>query len=192
MEILTGVLVLITAFYAWATYKILRANEKIVQVMHEQAEAVVRPYISAALALQPDNPIFYLRISNSGKTSAHDLRLTPDRSFFRLGDSSPERDLASYAAFNQIIDEFPPESEMVFSLAQSFKIFSEDSDDKILPKMFSISAKYSFGDRTVEETYIIDFRPYLGVDIPHDPYVTKLKDITKAINKVAENVAKKT
>ena len=39
-EILTGALVLITGFYAWATYKILKANERVVEVMHEQAEAV--------------------------------------------------------------------------------------------------------------------------------------------------------
>ena len=31
--ILTGALVLVTAFYAWATYRILKANERVVEVM---------------------------------------------------------------------------------------------------------------------------------------------------------------
>lgn len=33
IEILTAALVLITAFYAWATFKILGANEKVVEVI---------------------------------------------------------------------------------------------------------------------------------------------------------------
>ena len=78
IDYLTGVLVLITGFYASATFRILRANENVVEVMHEQAEAVTRPYVSVAPVLEPDNPIFYLRISNTGKTAANKLKLTID------------------------------------------------------------------------------------------------------------------
>ncbi len=56
--ILTGALVLVTAFYAWATYRILKANERVVEVMHEQAAAIARPYVTITPFLELDNPIF--------------------------------------------------------------------------------------------------------------------------------------
>ncbi|MEW8505505.1 MAG: hypothetical protein AB2598_02295 [Candidatus Thiodiazotropha sp.] len=54
IDYLTGALVIITGFFAWATFRILRANEKVVEVMHEQAEAVTRPYVSVDPVLEPD------------------------------------------------------------------------------------------------------------------------------------------
>lgn len=190
-DYLTGALVLITAFYAWATLRILRANENVVKVMHKQAEAITRPYITVAPVLEPDNPIFYLRISNTGKTAAKKLKLTIDKSFYKFGEKSGERDLATFSAFNQVIESFPPGAEITFSLAQSFKLFSKDVNKEILPQSFTITAEYSYENKTVKEKNIIDLKPYLGADIPQDPYVRKLKDISKAIEKVATNVAKK-
>ncbi|MFZ5995460.1 MAG: hypothetical protein ACOYU4_10800 [Thermodesulfobacteriota bacterium] len=191
IEILTGVLVLITAFYAWATFKILRTNERVVEVMHEQAEAMTRPYISVAPVLEPDNPIFYLRITNTGKTAAHNLRLMLDKSFYKFGEKSGEKDLASHAAFNQLIDAFPPGAEIVFSLAQSSKLFAEEGHKEVLPQSFTITTEYSFDGKTVNERNVIDLRPYFGANIPQDPYVRKLKDISKAIDKMAANITKK-
>ncbi len=191
IDYLTGALVLITGIYAWATFRILRANEKVVEVMHEQAEAVTRPYVSVAPILEPDNPIFYLRISNTGKTAANKLKLTIDKSFHKFGEKSGEQDLATFAAFNQVIESFPPGAEITFSLAQSFKLFAEDADKEILPQSFTITAEYSYENKTVKENSIIDLKAYFGADIPQDPYIRKLRDITKAIEKVATNVSKK-
>lgn len=189
IECLTGALVVITFFYAWVTYKILRANEKVVQVMREQADAITRPYVSAAPFLEPDNPIFYLRIKNSGKTAAQNLRLSFDKSFFQFGEKSGERDIANYTAFNEVIDALPPDAEIVFALAQSFKIFG-DGDPAFLPKSFCITAEYFYGEKNVKESNIIDLRPYYCADVPQDPYVRKLKDIKEAIDGVAKKMPK--
>lgn len=191
IDYLTGALVLITAFYAWATFRILRANERVVEVMHEQAEAVTRPYITIAPILELDSPIFYLRISNTGKTAANKLKLSIDKSFYQFGEKPGEKDLATFAAFNNIIESFPPGAEITFSLAQSFKLYAEDADKEILPQHFTITAEYSYADKTIKEDNIIDLRAYNGSNIPQDPYVRKLKDIRKAIEQVAENVSKK-
>ena len=43
LEVLTGVLVVITGFYAMATFQILRANQQAVAVVKEQTEALERP-----------------------------------------------------------------------------------------------------------------------------------------------------
>jgi hypothetical protein len=169
----------------------LRANEKVIDVMHEQAEAIIRPYVQIAPMLEPDNPIFYLRISNAGKTTANNLKLTIDQSFHQFGDKSGKSDLASYAAFNNVIESFPPGAEIVFSLAQSFKLFEEEADTVLLPQSFIITAEYSYKNKTVKENNIIDLKAYHHANIPQDAYIRKLKDISKAIEKVAENVSVK-
>lgn len=107
-ELLTGALVVITTFYAWATYKILRANENVVEAMREQALAALRPYVVVAPMLEVDNPVFYLRFSNTGKTAAENLRLSIDKSFFKFGEKTQNRDLATFTAFNQPIARSHP------------------------------------------------------------------------------------
>lgn len=146
IEILTAALVLITGFYAWATYKILRANERVVEVMHEQAEAMTRPYIAVATFLEVDNPIFYLRITNTGKTAAVNLKLGMDKPFERL---------ANKPAFNEIIQSFPPGAELVFMLAQSFVIFAENADRNKMPTCFTVTAEYSFGGKCVTDPILL-------------------------------------
>ena len=190
IELLTAALVLITAFYAWATFKILRANERVVEVMHEQAIAESRPYVVVAPVLELDNPIFYLRISNPGRTSATNLRLTIDKSFFKFGEESKDRDLASFTAFNQSIDSFPPGSAITFSLAQGFKIFEGKTEHPKLPHTFSVTAEYEFADKQVREVNRIDLRPYLNADIPQDAYMRKLKEISESLKKIASHAEK--
>jgi len=189
-EILTVALVGITGFYAWATYRILRANERVVEVMHQQSDTITRPYVCVSPLLEPDNPIFYLRVSNTGKTAALKLKLTIDKSYFKFGEKAGENDLATYPAFNQIIDAFPPGAEIVFSLAQSFKIFAEGADREILPTSFCVTAEYLYCNKIVKEDNIIDLRPYFKASIPQDAYVRKLKDISKAIESVAQSLKK--
>jgi hypothetical protein len=181
IEILTAALVLITGFYAWATYKILRANERVVEVMHEQAEAMTRPYVSVSVFLEIDNPIFYLRVVNTGKTSAINLKLSMDKPFDRLADKS---------TFNEMIQSFPPGSELIFLLAQSFVIFAENADTNKMPTCFNVTAEYSFGGRRVRESNIIDLKPYMGSNIPQNAYVRKLVDINESIQTIAKKIVK--
>lgn len=189
-DYLTFALVIITGFYAWVTFRILRANERVVKVMHEQAEAMTRPYVTVTPVLEPDNPIFYLRIKNTGKTTAHKLRLSLDKSFYKFGEKSDKNDVASYTAFNETIEGFSPDAEIIFSLAQSFLIFGDGADRSVLPTSFSVTAEYSFGDTIVTERNIIDLRPYHCANVPQDPYLRKLKDIKESIDNVAKNMPK--
>ncbi len=82
IEFLTAALVFITAFYAYLTHRIAKANRQVVQVMREQSEALTRPYVTVAAVAQPGSPALYLRISNTGKTAAEQLRLELDRDFY--------------------------------------------------------------------------------------------------------------
>ena len=191
IEILTAVLVLITAFYAWATFKILKANEKVVQVMQEQSEAMTRPYITISQTLEPDNPIFYLNISNTGSTPARNLKLTLDKPFHKFGEESKDRNIGTFVAFNQPIDAFAPGASITFSLAQGFVVFANDADEAILPKRFSITAEYEYGiDKKVKEEHVVDLRPYVNADIPQEALIRKMTDLIKTLEKIASNTEK--
>lgn len=181
-EILTGALVLITAFYAWATYKILKANERVVETMYEQAEALTRPYVTATVFLEVDNPIFYLRIANTGKTAATDLKLSLDKPCYELTDKS---------AFKETISSFSPGAEIIFLLAQSFVIFADNADSNVTPSSFTLTAEYTYSGKRVAEANSIDLKPYLGANLPQDASVRKLKAINESIQLVAQNVEKK-
>ena len=78
IEVLTGLLVIITGFYAWVTYKMLTA-------LQQQAEAVTRPYLTINVFSEPKDVLFYLRIANTGRTGASNVRLTLDRDFYQFG-----------------------------------------------------------------------------------------------------------
>lgn len=189
IEILTGVLVIITGFYAWSTYQILMANKRVVEVMQEQNEAISRPYVTVSPKLETDNQIFYLTIRNAGRSSARNLRLSIDRSFYKFGENNPDSDLATYPAFTNLIDAFEPDSEMTFSLAEGFVIFAQDADESVLPKKFTIIAEYDYGlDRSVKESHTIDLHPYLRANVPQDAQIRKMVELIKAVEKVASSI----
>lgn len=185
MEIITTIftilLVLITGFYAWVTFKILKANEGVLQEMMEQREAFYRPYISISPRVYSDNPIFFLKIKNTGQTAAHKLKLTLDRDFYQFGDKKDEKNLRNMSAFTEVIDSFVPGAEMLFHLAQGFVIFGEEANREITPSSFTVTAEYEYSGRKVKEITIIDLKPYSNSAIPFDPVVAQLKDIKKAI-----------
>jgi hypothetical protein len=184
-DVLTAILVLITGFYALITLRILRANEKVIVVMREQALALSRPYVVVVPFLELDNPIFYMRVTNTGKTAATNLRLTIDRSFQQFGNPGKEHDLSTLVAFNQIIDSLPPSAEIIFPLAQGAKIFSEVGHKPMLPTTFSITAEYDCIAQRVTEINQIDLRPYLKASIPQDAYARKLEGIRKSLEIIA-------
>ncbi len=58
-DFLTLALVVITAFYAWATLKILRANEAMVAAMRDQQNAAMRPYITVSIHIRTGTQLLY-------------------------------------------------------------------------------------------------------------------------------------
>jgi hypothetical protein len=183
IETLTGILVIITALYAWFTFKILKANERLVEQMRNQQEATYRPYISISPILFPENSIVFLRIKNSGLTAAQNLRLNLDKDFYQFGERKEQSNLRSFTAFKKPIDVFVPGAEILFYLAQSFVIFGEKGDQSLTPSIFTISAEYQYQNKKVTENTIIDLRPYLGSAVPHDPMVSQVKKLRETIEK---------
>lgn len=155
--------------------------------MHEQAAAIARPYVTITPFLELDNPIFYLRISNIGKTAAKDLKLSMNKPFYEFGDKKKK---ATYpnAIFSRILLSLFPSAEIIFPLAQSFIIFSENANNDVVPSSFVVTAEYSYADKRVKETNEIDLRAYLGATVPQDAYVRKLKSINDSIENIAKTL----
>ncbi len=187
LELLTAALVIITGFYAWSTFRILQANEAMANYMRDQAEAFSRPYVSASIFVEPDNPIFYLKIANSGRSTALDLQLEMDRSFQQFGQAGSQKDISKFPAFQNKIESFPPGAELIFALAQGFKVFENDEESEGLPWKFLITAKYGFGGNRMKERHLIDLSGYRSSGIPQDPVVRKLKDINESLKEISKH-----
>ncbi|MES3010771.1 MAG: hypothetical protein V4738_08310 [Pseudomonadota bacterium] len=180
---LTLALVLITTFYAWATFEILRANKSVVQAMQAQTEAQLRPYIVAAVAVRAGTTLLLLEIRNTGKSHAVDVRLAMDKDFFFNGEKA-EKNIARMNIFTQPIESLSPGVSIPFVLGVGHSIFANSVDDSICPKVFSITAEYSFAGRRYKEQNIIDLRPLMNSSAEHDPIAEEVKKFRESLEKV--------
>jgi len=183
VEILIAVQVVVTAFYAWVSHRILQSNERVVETLQDQVEGSLRPFVTAGVNAEL-LPNLYLRIRNEGKTPAYGLRLTISRDFFSFGDRSEELNLALQPAFNQEISSFPPGSELVFPLAQSFVIFGENADSTVTPSRFWVAARYRYGDHHAEEATEIDLTPYRGAAPAPNALALELRKIRECLAEI--------
>lgn len=190
IEILTGILVLITGFYAWATYKILRANESIVEVAREEAENISRPYVNISTFTIPDNPIIFLAIENTGKTPANNLRLQVDKDFYQFGEKKKDRNLRGLEVFCNPIACFSPGSRLPFYLGIGHQLFNEESEQVVSPLTFKITAEYEYGDKKVKEETVIDLKMHLNSALAPDAIVSELKKMSESINKLPNALGK--
>lgn len=187
---LTLALVVITAFYAFATLKILRANEAMVTAMKEQQNAAMRPYVLVSSRVRTGTQLLYLSIKNVGKTAALDLNLSLDRNFYQLGDKREERNIAKSAAFTRAIDSLPPGGQLLFVLGNGPALYGSANSDSLSPLVFQVTAKYRSGSDQFSEASTVDLRPYINTDLPHDPLVEELEKLRREVAKLAKASAK--
>ena len=188
---LTLALVLITAFYAYATLKILRANEAMVSTMRDQQNAAMRPYILVSTSVRTGTQLLYLSIKNVGKTAALELKLSLDKNFYQLGEKREERNIANSAAFSRVIDSLPPDGQLVFMLGNGPTLYGGSNTDEISPLLFQVTAKYKSGIDAICETSIVDLRPYINTDVPHNPLVEELEKLRQEFTKLSKALEKK-
>lgn len=187
---LTLALVVVTAFYAWATLKILRANEAMVSTMRDQQNAAMRPYILVSTSVRTGTQLLYLSIKNVGKTAALGLKLSPDKSFYQLGEKREERNIANSAAFSRVIDSLPPDGQFLFLLGHGPTLYGSSNTEELSPLLFQVTAKYMSGSESISETSTVDLRPYNNTDIPHDPIVEELGKLREEFVKLSRSLEK--
>ena len=180
---LTAALTIITGIYAYLTFRILKANEHAVAAMQEQAEQANRPYVVVAPFLKPYSIVIYLRITNSGKTAAERLRLTLGKGVQRLSRPGDEYDMQKLSAFSEEIATFAPGAELFFMLGTGISFFGQDAKPDLTPPVFDVTASYSWRERSVKETTVVDVRPLRGADLVPDSIVEELERIRKVLEK---------
>jgi hypothetical protein len=185
---ITLALAVITAFYAWATFRILRANEGVVAAMREQIDAQLRPYIEVSVAPRIGSNLLCLFIKNTGKSPAISLRLELDKDFHFQGERRDDKNLRKLPAFSQEIDSLPPNSQLNFLLGTGSALSGSQSDPKISPLVFSVSARYQFAKRSYSEQTTIDLRPFFHSIVPIDPVVEELEHLRQAVDKLGTKI----
>lgn len=180
---LTLALVVITGFYAWATFEILRANKAVVQAMAAQTEAQLRPYLVVHVKVQLGTTLLLLNIENNGKSPALDLRLCMDKDFFFNGEKQGDN-LAELPVFTQPIESLSPGARIPFVLGVGHTIFAPETDETICPKVFTVTAEYSFGGKTYNERNTIDLRPLLHSTADHDAVGDEVRKLRESLEKL--------
>jgi hypothetical protein len=182
IDYLTAILVFITAIYAYLTHRMAKASEASVDAVRNQSEAMLRPYITVAPFIRPHTPFLYLRVKNTGRIGAQNLRLTLDRNFFQFGEKDrADKNLRAMSAFSTPIDSFPPGAELIFALGQGWVLFGEDAQPDVSPTQFNVTATYEFLGKRVEEINPVDLRPYIGTEGERVPVVEELERIRKVM-----------
>lgn len=180
MEILTAFLLLVTAVYAYITYRILQANEKAVQHMKMQTVAISRPYVSIDVITH--GPLISLFARNDGKSSAHAVSMTvsPALHSYHRETAHPSRIVEAGIAF------MPPGKEIEEFLGGWHEIESENSSLK-----YTGVIKYSDSEGTqYEEPFTIDLMLRKGLSyIRHDTVEKELQNIDRGLKAIAHEIA---
>jgi hypothetical protein len=174
-------LVVITAFYAWATFRMLRANERVVHTMQEQTDAQLRPYVAVSASTRIGTTLLLLEVQNTGKSPATHVRLKMDKDFFFNGEKGRDN-VANFPAFSQVIDSIAPGARLQFVLGVGHTIFAVD--DSVCPKLFSVQADYRFGAKAYSEANIVDLRPLMNSSAIQDPVADEIRKLRESLEKV--------
>lgn len=181
-EVWTVVLVFITAVYAFATFRILRANQAAVKAMHDQTAALLRPYVSAEVTARPGTTLMQLVVRNTGRSAAEVLRMSIDRPLHQQLDGRKQnlQDLPLFAGKEPMA--LAAGAELQHLIGIGHKLFNEAGVHG-MPESFVVSAQYSFGGRTYDERHTIDVRPLIHTAVMHDPIATAITDSTEKLVK---------
>ncbi len=183
IEYLTALLVVITGIYAYLTHRMAESSRATVEEMRNQSESMMRPYITVSPFVRPHTPFLYLRIANTGRNAALNLKLSIDKDYFQFGEVQDEKNLKNMTVFTTPMDSFAPGSELIFALAQGWVIFEGNGKSAICPTQFKITANYQFSDKNVEERHDVDLRSFKGSEGERNPLVEELEKIRKIMEK---------
>lgn len=185
-EWLTLALVIITAFYAWATLRILKSNQASVAAMNAQLEAQQRPYVTLVATVRPGTTLICLELLNTGKSAATDVRLRLSENYLFNGEEGG-RNLAEAPAFTRPIASVSSGTRLVYLLGMGSNVLGRS--DARCPMVFTVNATYKFGAHSYTEDHVVDLHPMIQATAVPDPLVDQLKEVTKEIKGLTQTVA---
>lgn len=186
--IATIILVLITGVYAYFTRQILVSNRDILAQMNKQAIMESRPYINIQAILDPIDLLLKLKITNIGKTAATNIRFELDRPFHQFADKNSDRNIQKFHLFNELIDTFPPGTNIILYLGTGPHIFSEGTDKSLTPNIFTIKTSY-IGIENYTESFVVDLNIYRNSTSEHSvPLKRELESVRDSIIRISKSI----
>lgn len=182
-------LVIITLIYVIFTFRIAKSNEKSVELMKEQTESYYRPYISVTHRMN-SKAIVELIIENIGITSAKELRLDIDKHFYQLNKNNENLNLKNLPPFNNTIENFPPKGKIVYALLHGSVLHEAQDKYPETPFVFTINATYSYLDKVINETNVLDLRTYIYTAIYKEPLESSLESIRDELKEIRKIISK--
>ena len=167
-------LVLITAFYAYLTYKMTKTAQETLEEMREHRWEAMMPQILIEPYVRKNTPILYLKISNIGKNSAKKISFSIDKEFWQFGERKEHFALHNKDLFKKQFGTFHPNQELHFALAQGFILFAKE-ENPLCPLQFTISVKYEYLGKQLYEEFYIDLKIYVGSEQEREPLVDEIK-----------------
>lgn len=182
IAIATALSVVVSLAVAIVTYKTVLANRAAVDVMRAQLESTTRPYILVAPIVRSMSTFIQLRITNTGSSSAKNLRLSLDKDYFFNAEPGSANNLKTFTAFTHSIVEFAPHAELLFHLGVGHRILRSD----LSPLQFTVTATYTYAGRTVSEETVVDLQPFANSGKPVDSVAERLEGIQSQLKTLVE------
>ncbi|WP_375285902.1 hypothetical protein [Sphingomonas sp.] len=187
-----GVL-LITALYAWLTYRLAKAAEA-------QVWEASRARVVASVGTNQGGQLFLLEIENLGSSPAENLYVKIDKPLHQqLGRDLPVTDAPF---FKNGVRSFPSGKPLKFALGVSFRWLDDKTDRDLHPVTFDVTVTYRTFGRQISDVFQIDMenqyslsavdKDYLeefGRTFP-DKFERSLRDLNRSIQQVAEPAPK--
>lgn len=186
LEILTGILVLITGYYAYVTHRILGANKRAVIQMEKQIEDATRPYVLAHPMIREGSGIYELEITNLGRSTAYGFTIAIDKTFFAFGESNPDSDLEKLPIFQRGMPSMAPGFRISFYLANPIEILDDKKyQESVSPREFTITVKYkNLAGKEYGDDFYVDLRAFDHSVVRHGDEVDHLKSIAEELSKI--------
>lgn len=179
-------LVVITGVYAYFTFRILQANQRVADEMRLQRRDLLRPIITIGPYVI-HGVILALAVKNTGASPAANLRLSVDTDFYTFGEAGEDRNLKTFPMFSESISTFAAGAELHVWLSQGFNLDAEKDGKPLTPKQFGVTAVYEFQEERYDELSHVDLRPYMKTSAFRAPWEDELKKIREALDKIAKN-----
>lgn len=179
IEILTTILVLVTAYYAWQTRRTVKA-------MEDANEANNRPVVSVSVINDRPQGVSFIDfvVLNSGNGLAKDIIFSVSGDELEVESiGSRKRTLATVSMLQNGIKTLAPGE-----LRRTWLLSAINRTDELLAKNVSVQVKYKNADRkkSYEDKFILDFASLPHIQLGHDPLDHIDKEIEK-IRKVLES-----
>jgi len=174
--ITAALLICITAYYVYLTWRLLLENQELRQLSN-------RPEIALTLSLHEAHVnLIFLIIQNIGQGAAHNVRLTTDKPFRTSGS----RDLAEIGPFKTGIGLLSPHQKIEVFLANAI-----DRYDELKTEPLGITAKWKDSSgKSFSRTFAVDFAEYENVSRIGEPPLYSIADSSEKIEKAISRLAR--